>query len=637
MAGPFFQKNLDAIRSLNPEQAKTIEDLSPKVEDRLYATKPHGEEFTNLYYPSDTASTFSLFSTQTPGSEIRNWLQSTELLTENPHSVILLGFDLGYYPAKTLELLSPEGILAIVEPDPILFFTAIHLLDLSGLLSDKRVHLFVGQKINKAVESIGEELQWMRFLTLSYKILVAPLLRKCLRNYPKDFTVFFRNALQRELMYRKSRIEHGTTVVFNTIQNSEALIESPGVNVLFDRFSHVPAILAAAGPSLEKNIESIKKISNQAVIACVNSAYPILRRHGVVPHIVFTMDHQERNFRSFQDDCDQPNSFLIADPRINHQVIRHFMPNVFFASWRSSTEIMGDPQPLGQIPVPKMSGNAIYMWLQELTGEKGDVYGPGSVAVVGFHILARMGCTPIILAGQDLAFTDNKTYAGGTIFDDKNLPQDAEAAHYVRSTDGGMVPTSETLYLYRQLLEHEIARFSIPVINCSSGAVINGTITSTIESLLPQMPPMDLDFCSMLAELHEAYPSRVIFRDLQAKLRQGISLLEKFCAVAKRTLDKVPDNPVYLSNQEKSYLLSEVKNAISVCSTEHQSALELLNELLQESHYEFEESQWRRVLVTNENTLLDEEIHSCVRVLDAFVRQATFLSTLFEEKLNDIG
>ena len=637
MAGPYFQKNLDALRALNAEQAAVIEELSPKAENRLYALKPHGEDYTNLYYPSDTASTFGLFSSQTPGAEIRNWLQSTEILTEKPHAVILLGFDLGYYPLKTLEHLPENGVLAIVEPDPILFFTAFHHVDISKLLSDKRVHLFIGQKINKAVECIGEELIWMRFLCLPYKIIVAPLLRKCLRNFPKEFTTFFRNAMQRELMYRKSRIEHGTTVVFNTIQNSEPIIESPGVNVLFDRFTHVPAVLAAAGPSLEKNIESIKSICNQAVIACVNTAYPILRRHGIIPHIVFTMDHQERNVRSFQDDSEAPGSFLITDPRVNPQIIRHFMPNVFFASWRSTTEILGDPQPLDQIPVPKMSGNAIYMWLQELTGEKGDVFGPGSVAVVGFHILARMGCTPIILAGQDLAFTDNKTYADGTIFDDKKMPQDADAAHYVRSTDGGMVPTSETLYLYRQLLEHEIARFNVPVINCSTGAVINGTITSTIESLVPQMPPIDLDFCSMLSELHEAFPSRVTFRDLQSKFRQGIYLLEKFSTAAKSTLNRVPDSPGLLSPEEKRLLLEEIKSTISICSAEHQSALELLNELLQESHFEFEESQWQRIQVSGDNTLLDEEIHSSVRVLDAFARQATFLSTLFEEKLHEIG
>jgi hypothetical protein len=395
--------------------------------------------------------------------------------------------------------------------------------------------------------------------------------------------------------------------------------------------------LAAAGPSLERNLENLKLLQRNVLITCVNSAYPILRAHGIQPHIVFTMDHQERNWRSFEGDRDKPSAFLIADPRIHPQIVSHFMPHVFFATWRTTTESLGDPQPLDQIPVPEMSGNALYLWLQELTGPKGDVYGPGSVAVVGYHILARMGCESIILLGQDLAFTDDKTYANGTIFDDKSLPRDAENAHLVESVQGGSVSTSETLYLYRQLLEHEIARFTITTLNASTGAVIKGSIATTLESVMDKLRIKEVDVLPEIKRIHQAHPSRIIFRDLQRKLQEGIDILERFTVEAKSGLYKVPDTLAALSNRKKKQLLYLLKEHIARCSTEFQDSLHLLNELLQEAHFSFEESQWNRLKPGGGSDSLDEEILANSRVLDAFVRQATFLATLFEEKIAQIG
>jgi hypothetical protein len=633
VAGPFFEKNLDALKSLNLEQAKTIEALSPKVEERLFAIKPVGEKYANIYYPSDGISTFALFSSDKPEKEIQNWLFSTGIASGCPPVLLLLGFDLGFYPTKLLDYLPETSIAAIVEPDPILFFTAIHHTDLSRLLSDKRVHLYVGQKAANAVESIGTELKWGRFLNLSYKILVNPLLRKCQKSFATEFTTQFRNALQRERMYRNSRMEHGANVVINTVHNADFLIESPGVTCLWDQFQKIPAILVAAGPSLEKTVDQIRKAEDRALIVCVNTAYPILRRHGITPHIVITMDHQERNVLSFHQENTNTQSFLIADPRINPQITAHFMPRVFFASWRSTLEKIGDPAPLHNIPVAKMSGNAIYQWLQEMTGPKGDVFGPGSVTVVGFHILARMGCEPIILAGQDLAFSQDKAYADGTIFDDKSLPQDSQASHMVESTDGTMIPTSETLFLYRQLLETEIARFKVPVFNTSSGAVITGTISSTIESLLPQFIPFDTPPYDYLCQLHQANPSRIIYRDLQHKLREGIHYLDQFATTARASLAHIPETPSSLPVEQKKALLKDLKTCIATCTSEHLQALNLLNELLQETHFEFERSQWTLQFQKDENQLLDEEIHISTRVLDAFVRQASILASLFEEKI----
>ncbi len=633
----FFEKNVQALRKLNPEQADAIVALSPKISNRLYGLFESKSGYSSFLIKSTSNELISLFKTGDPESELKDWLSSTGLEHQSYHAVLLLGFGLGYEAQKILAILPPNGILAIVEPDPFQFFTAIHHVDLTSLLSTERVFFYVGQTIEKSVESIGAELQWARFLNLPYRIVVTHFLRRLRSDFAKQFSNCWRDALQRELMYRRSRVEHGETVVINTISNAEAILGCPGVDSLFSQFEGLPAILVSAGPSLEKSLSAMRDLQNRILIACVNSAYPILRKNRIRPHIVFTMDHNDRNVLSFEEDAPSPETYLIADPRIHPRIIRHFYPHVFLASWRSTTETLGEPAPLDQIPVPKMSGNAVYLWLQSLAGRKGDVFGPGSVAVVGFHILARLGCKPIILVGQDLAFTDQKVYAEGTIFENQALPRDATQTHEVASVNGGTVGTSDTLYLYRKLLEHEIGRFKIPVFNSSSGAMINGSITTRIESLFDEIPMRDIDISGHLASMQRDYVPRADVIDLRRAMQTALGKLQDFTDCAKDALETIPVDPESsLDELEQQKLLHRLENAVTICTKDYHEAIELLNELLQETHFEFEDSRWRTMMENDAKKNMTEKVRNHARILDAFIKQAGLLSFLFEEKIEKL-
>jgi len=635
--GPFFEANLEALKELNPEQAETIASLAPKVEDRLYPVKALDEDTINLFAPSTiSGDTYPLYETAQPKDEIETWMDRAEIHQEAIHAVLLFGFGMGDHARSVLKTLPEIGILAAIEPDPILFFTAFFHRDLTPLLRDERLHFYVGQTVEKSVESIGTELKWSRFLALPYRLLVTPLLRKTHPQFAKRFSSLWRDALQRELMYRRARIEHGETVAINTLANTKAVVDGPGVSSLFYHFDRVPAVLAAPGPSLERNIEKLQRFQDRALIGCVNTAYPILRDNGICPHVVFAMDHNERNVLSFHNHTASSQTFLIADPRINPQIIRYFQNRVFLASWRGTTETIGEPQPLGQIPVPDRSGNSIYLWLQRLAGSKGDIYGPGSVAVAGFHILARMGCQPIVLLGQDLAFSENKTYSDGTIFDDRSLPQDALAAHEVESVDGQTLPTSETLHLYKRLLEHEIKRFQVPVYNAGLGAMIEGTIAARLETIEAEMPENRFNVSEQLSMLCQAYIPSIDPGSMRSSLSKAREELKRFAERAKAGLVRVPDLETPLSVEQKSELLDRLKETVRSCSTDYPLALELLNELLQESHFEYEDSRWLSLIPSSKPESLLTDIRNQTRILDSFVRQAGTLGSLLDECLDNL-
>lgn len=633
--GQYFQKNLTVLRTINEGQAESVAAAAARLVERTYPCKRLEDGWVETYVPTQfDGSTQRLFTSGAPPKqEVENWADSLEIEQNHDHAVILLGMGLGYHPMAVLQRLPPNGVLAMVEPDALLFLTAFVHVDLSRLLSDRRLHLFVGQPMNKTIDSIGAELEWPRFLVLSHQLAATPLLARTNPDYPTRFARAWRDSLQRETMYRRSRAVHGVEVVKNTIANSDSLMRFPGVNHLWGQFNETPTVLASPGPSLERRLDALKQMQGHALITCVNSAYPILRKHGITPQIVFTMDHHERNARSFDEPAPSDETVLIADPRINPRIIRHFEPNVFMTSWRTTLEQTGAPAPIGQVPTPERSGNAVSKWLQTLTGDKGDVFGSGSVAVAGFHILARMGCRPILLMGQDLSLSSGKAYAAGAIFDDKSLPRDDQVSHYVAGVTGDKVATSDTLNLYRLLLEHEIKRFGVPVFNLSLGADITGAPPADPAKILGEITQTESTGQQTLRALLEQYQPQTNRKVMRERMRDAVQELRAFAAQARAGINTIPpEESPRETTREKNTRAQSLERLIQDCAKEHPLAMELLNELLQEAHFDHEENRWRALVLT-EAQGAEETLRSAVRVLDAFVAQSDYLQTLLLQKI----
>ena len=635
--GSIFYQNLATLRQTSPAQADVIESAAPQLLGRLYPLREREEGFVDVEISTTGGGHHTIYGNAPPPQHLSEWVQQIALPSPPPHAILLLGMGTGDYPRRLLQDLPPNSKLALVEPDALLFMTAFVQLDLTDLLADSRTHFFVGQTPEKSVESIGAELEWPRFMNLSYRIMPTPLLKRCRPKFPQQFEARWRDALSREWMYRRSRESHSEEVVINTLANADPVRRYPGVSRLFQHFENTPAAIVAAGPSLNESLDDLAALQNNMMIACVNTAYPVLRKHGIEPNLVFVMDHQERNLSSFEGDTPSPHTYLVADPRVHPGIIEHFHPRVFMASWRTTTEPLGQPAPIHAVPVPRMSGNAVYLWLQEICGKKGDVYGPGSVAVVGFHILARMGCRPLILIGQDLAFTGDRHYAAGTIFDDQGRPRDANVSHLVQSVEGKPIPTSETLHLYRQLLEHEIKRFGVPVFNTGSGAAIAGTILTRVENVGKELEPLPVRLPTVFRMLNESYFPHADAQTLADRLKEA---REQTLAFAQRALEGLRDTPSEIDEsiplEEKKRLKQDLDDTLRACTEHHPLTMRLLNELLQEAHFDRDDSRWRTLVMDDEEQRIAEQLRASIRVLDAFVTQGQQLASLLGGQIGEL-
>lgn len=74
------------------------------------------------------------------------------------------------------------------------------------------------------------------------------------------------------------------------LANIKVILENPGINLLYNRFSEKPAIVVATGPSLNKNKHLLKGLEDKALIISVDASLKILMEMGVKPHLVTSLE-----------------------------------------------------------------------------------------------------------------------------------------------------------------------------------------------------------------------------------------------------------------------------------------------------------------------------------------------------------
>jgi hypothetical protein len=107
-----------------------------------------------------------------------------------------------------------------------------------------------------------------------------------------------------------------------------------------------------------------------------------------------------------------------------------------------------------------------------------------TVSHLAFLVARYMGCNPIILAGLDLSFPENKHHSKGCA---KTWAVDFEKWQFIEIEDvhGGKVKTCDQFLYMLRLLEREIARTDALCIDATEGgARIKGTTVLPLEEAL---------------------------------------------------------------------------------------------------------------------------------------------------------
>ena len=204
--------------------------------------------------------------------------------------------------------------------------------------------------------------------------------------------------VQRTGMNQNTHRQRARTWIADLIQNVGVLTQSVPFAALEGQLRGVPAFIVGAGPSLSKNGPLLGEAAKRGLVIAVNSSARALASYGVEPQVLCCIESID------------VGELLGSLPFID-RVVRAFSLSGHPNTLRTGR---GPLLPVWEA-IPELSAT-----LERLTGRVG-LPVAGSVSTLAFSLAHRLGCSPIVLVGQDLAYTGNRAYAKGAAYEGSHI------------------------------------------------------------------------------------------------------------------------------------------------------------------------------------------------------------------------
>lgn len=256
----------------------------------------------------------------------------------------------------------------------------------------------------------------------------------------------------------------------NRMSNLPVLLETPSLRNFKGLLSGKTAVVVGAGPSLEADIPVLKELKRHALIIAAGSSIQSLLHYGIVPHLVVFIDGGEVNLKIYGNPVIRDIPLLFA-PMAQRKVIEsrdkrntiHFYLQEDFAT----QYLLGvnEDDPCFEV-LPSVTGNAI-------------------VAAI------YLGCTEIVLAGQDMSYPDGRMYAQGASHFTKEEQQQFidDATYTLENVSGGLNPATHGMVVTLASIEELLSKYpDITFTNTTRyGAKINYTHWEPMEAVLQRL------------------------------------------------------------------------------------------------------------------------------------------------------
>ncbi len=364
---------------------------------------------------------------------------------------VIFGFGLGYHVQETARL-HPEMEIYVLEDDIEQIRTAFNYINISDILANEKIHIIYCREIFdyvKVLKNISEEYHdckvdckmWMP----SIKAIENDKLRELLEQYKVSFfsVDYFKDTL---------------------LQNFEKniLLNDDNIDEIRKNIEDKTVILVAAGPSLEIELKTLKKVlqSNQRENICVICVGKISKRlfaQDIIPDYIAITDANEST-KWQTNGIENSGVPLLYLSTAAANIVCSYAGKRYIAYQNGFEKAEKRAE---------QKKNTIFD-----TG--------GSVATFIVDIALRFKCSRLVCIGLDLGYIGESSHAlgiGRKIVDKNRLKR-------VEAVGGGKVYTSMSLDLYRKWIEKRISNEkNADIINVSHGARIKGMKEKSLEEI----------------------------------------------------------------------------------------------------------------------------------------------------------
>ncbi|MBU5477772.1 DUF115 domain-containing protein [Eubacterium sp. MSJ-13] len=471
----FWDKNVECLKENRVDIYEKVKEIydEKKYDFEKFTLVDTREGLKTIEIDSD-GKKIRLNSLYSPTKEAERWTKQFDFNNIGV-SLVMFGIANGVFADAAIRKLKSDTVIFLVEPDVSLFIYCLQNFDLCDIIADERVLLYIDMiNYTDFYFSMLSRVHWSMIPT--QLVACYPGLDKIYPEKAKEFADTI------EKLYIVEGSENYTAAylskicTLNTINNFHFIKNSNYIMELVHMLpKDVPVIIVAAGPSLDKNIDELKRAKGKAFILATDTAVKYLIAHDVWYDAIITLD---------------------ARKDIGHLSDERSFEHPMFAILDARNEILE----MNQGKKIWFSGSGFLSKLYQGYGLIFPEYGSGgSVATAAFNVAKQMGAERIVLIGQDLAFAGDSTHAGGT----KNHADDeCNGIIYVEDIYGNQIKSRGDWKIYIDWFSAAIeeVKGSIEVIDATEGgAKLKGSKIMELSEVIDKYCGTDFDFGKELA------------------------------------------------------------------------------------------------------------------------------------------
>lgn len=384
--------------------------------------------------------------------------------------IVFYGVGLGYHVEAFIRR-HPNATYSLYEPNMEVFYKFLCTKKMSKVDNGKLKNLYIGMEDDLLTNNLRHFVDQVNGEVI---FIILPTYERIFSEQTKKFIEEFRDKVFLKRATMSANLTFAKRLTVNSIKNMPTIIRTP--NILNERPTELigkPAILVAAGPSLDYEYENLRHIKENglAYIFSVGSSINSLIENGIYPDAACTYDGSVENEMVFEKLIEREISSipLLYGSIVGHELIPKY------------------PGPMSSFIVARDTLAPLYLKRQD--GEKIDVVDSSrSIAIITLQLLYKLGCNPIILVGQNLAYVGDMWYSKDISYAVKVDERQRREAIVVKDVEGNDAYTNRGLDMFRKEMEVYVNLFTdLEVINTTKGgAHISGTTYIPLKTVMEE-------------------------------------------------------------------------------------------------------------------------------------------------------
>lgn len=384
---PTLEKNLECILKYNPSLVRELRELPHLTHDIQLVE-------TNLKEPNLAYDGLPLHSQQGAEKEAKEVFSKAKNTPLSMH--VLFGIGLGHLFQIFCQ--NSKGVVLLYEPNLEILRVTLELVDFSKELSQANVRIYSDMHSFRDgfIASYKYQAQVSFTYLGAYKQIYADSINDTYKQVEKIMggCIADYNTLK----------DHSAQSITMVLDNLLYTLEETPLLEYQDLYKDKTALIVSAGPTLDSNIDLIKKNRDKVIIFCVGTAYKALATNGITPDFLNLIEINDCSGQVKDFDLSEVN--LILEPYTNSSI--HKLD--------TKTKIL----------FPTNSSHANIYWSKLTDVDISQYHSRGTVSYEALVSAKILGCKKMVLVGQDLAYINNKCYSNSAAYSDLNFEVNPE-------------------------------------------------------------------------------------------------------------------------------------------------------------------------------------------------------------------